>query len=661
MTIDDRQDPAAAAQLARQAERLDSATARLQRTSAFAKFTVSAPVLDLARRLLAQPGGIEILYARIGALDEAGLFTGTDWERPEILQPALAANTLKLADPQTVMLEALSELRLLAVANGDHLHQRISAEQAQHFLAQVLALNLYLLFETLDEAQRERPHDLSRALGNLYRFVVSRIGYGHILDRLVEEIWRMLAQRPILVDHIKAMVSQIATCLFDSRIELGPVPRGAEALVSAVFGPTAASREDPGLDAYRQRLEGMDPSTLSQEAGGFARAMHDTGLVSPYHAVFLHHVNGQHDDLLPTALGLSSTGRDGLLCYPQLVRTLIEEVIRPQTCQAVYGLALLLERGILYMPAIAPGLWGQLAMPLRAEVERTLTLAYGDDLPARVHLLAGVLSMLGQPLGVGQGNNPTCQAARALSMWAYTSPDYLLQMVTWAGRDNEVIMHFEGQRLSSLDLPPGLAQGPLTEVDPVSLVVAPHLDRIYLQMGRLCADRGEDPHRWINPELHGWWVGRGFCIAIDVATGKLGDYIAFLQQFYATYHPYYNGNRPVIHPQPAGLAITDSAGRFIGWHAIAIHRVGLDGEGVTRVYFYNPNNDSGQDWGGGVVVSTEGHGERAGEASLPVEQFASRLYLFHYDPLDAGYCDPVPAEEVSDAAELGRASWARKR
>ena len=59
------------------------------------------------------------------------------------------------------------------------------------------------------------------------------------------------------------------------------------------------------------------------------------------------------------------------------------------------------------------------------------------------------MNILGQPLGVGQGNNPTCQSARALSMWAYNDPDYLLQMVAWAARDNEIIIHFEGKPVSS--------------------------------------------------------------------------------------------------------------------------------------------------------------------------------------------------------------------
>src|SRR5690606_35262440 len=114
-------------------------------------------------------------------------------------------------------------------------------------------------------------------------------------------------------------------------------------------------------------------------------------------------------------------------------------------------------------------------------------------------------------------------------------------------------------------------------------------------------------------------------------------------------------------PQPAGVAVTDSAARFVGWHAITLLRVALDQDGVMRVYFFNPNNDSGQNWGDGVVVSTGGNGERFGEASLPFPQFASRLYLFHFDPLEPGHPDQASPEETASIEAMARASWALTR
>jgi len=234
-------------------------------------------------------------------------------------------------------------------------------------------------------------------------------------------------------------------------------------------------------------------------------------------------------------------------------------------------------------------------------------------------------------------------------------------MVTNVIRRDRLDIYFEGQRLDSGLLPAGMSSGTLLDADPISVLLVPHIDRIYVEMGRRVADRGEDPHRWINPELHGWWVGRGFHIAVDVATGALSDFEGFVRRFHESYNPLNNGNHPVIHPQPAGIAVTDSLGRFVGWHAIAIIRVALDQTGEMRIYFFNPNNDSGQDWGHGVVVSTHGHGERFGEGSLPIDQFASRLYLFHDDALDPPGGLPVDPDALSRAGALARASWAADR
>lgn len=657
-TVEGTQDPS---KLAALSEKLDDALGRLEEASPVGKQGRRGPVLEVARRLLAEPGGVDHLYDRIVRLETAGLFDGTDWALPEILQAAMAARTLRLADTATTVLECLSEIRMVAVSRRDYFHPRLSSEQAQHFLAQAVGLNLDLLFDGTDEALRQRPKALVAGIRNLYTFIVEHVGFGEILDQLIAEIWRLLSQRPIVVDDIKAMITQISLWMVDHRAEAGQAGWGADRLISAVFSPTAGCREDPGIAVYLERLAAMDKSGLQQEAGGFARAMHDTGLVSPYHAAFLRHLIATAPDLLGSALGLSATGTDALRCYPNLVRALIDKAIHPETPQAVYGLALMLERGVLYTPSIGPALWRQIALKLSPEVEQALGLSFGTAHPPDVILLAGVLSVLGQPLGLGQGNSPTCQSARAISLWSFNDPDYLLQLITWAARDGEVIIHFEGQPISSRDLAAGLAMVPPADVDPVSAVLVPHIDRIYVEMGRLCAQRGEDPHRWVNPELHGWWVGRGYDIAVDIASGNLVDYEAFVRHFYAAYHPYYNGDQPVIHPQPAGLAITDSAARFVGWHAIAIYRIALDQEGAMRVYFVNPNNDSGQDWGDGVVVSTEGHGERFGESSLPIAAFASRLYLFHFDPLEQGAPQAVPSDEVADVEARARRSWAAER
>lgn len=640
---------------------LDDATQLLADTSDFGKHLKLSRVLAALRRVLLLPGGCAAVRVRAARLESAGLFRGTDWAQPQILIPSLSTGSLRSANGDTVVLETVSNLRLLAVAKGEYVHPMISAEQANHHLSQVLAMNLTLLFTPPTEAERAQQGRMAQVSRELLRHLVEEIGYEKVLENLVDEIWRILRQRPIQVEPVKRMITQIAVARTNPDIDLGAAGLGADRLISSLYGTTEACREDPGVEVYRERLETMDDSALAYETAGFARSMHDTGLVSPYHAVLVRFLLGKGEYLLGEALGLSSTGRECLLCYHELVRRLIADAVHVETAQCIYGIALLLERGILYQPPVAPALWRQLALQLSPYSQERLTQAFGPDPDPRARLLAGMLSILGLPLGVGQGDNPTCQSARALSMWAYNDPDYLLQTLAWAARDDEVVMHFEGRPISSRDSVGGVATKLPVDLDPVSLLVVPHLDRIYAEMGRQCADREGDPHRWVNPEFHGWWSGRGFRINVDVATGQLTDLDEFLRHFYASYHPFHNGNQPLIHPQPAGVAVTDSAARFVGWHAITILRVALDPQDRMRVYFYNPNNDSGQDWGDGVVVGTAGHGERFGEASLPFEQFASRLYIFHFDPLEPGELASVDRTELDGVVGYVHRSWGADR
>src|SRR5690606_13244818 len=272
--------------------------------------------------------------------------------------------------------------------------------------SQVLALNLNLLFGGAGEADRERDPALARVAETVYQYLGEHIGYENILDRVIDEVWRILSQRPIQVDTVKTGSTQLAVCMANPEMGGG---RGGDRVVSALFNPSHGCREDPGLEAYSQRLQAMDEPALQQESGAFARAMHDTGLVSVYHTVFLRHICDR-SDLVAAALGLSSTGREVMLCYQPLVQSLITRGVFPETAQAVYGLAVLLERGILYHPAVAPALWRQLALPLSAANRQLLASAFGGARPPEVYLLAGVINTLGQPLGVGQGNNPTCQS-----------------------------------------------------------------------------------------------------------------------------------------------------------------------------------------------------------------------------------------------------------
>lgn len=642
----------------------DHMLSQLRSASSVGKATYQGRMLDTIIRLLKHPEGIAALEPRVPELEQAGIFDGTDWAAPSNLVPAMVGNTLKMAESRTVALECVSLLRFLASARDEEACTSLPTEHARHFLAQVLALNLDRILGAHHEAARINARELDGAVDSLFKHILASVGTEGILGQLVDEVWRILRQRPIQVDHVKTMVLQIALAMNEEGQSFrGSDTRlGADRLISALFAPTGLCREDPGLAVYRDRLAAADTGTLQAEATGMARAMHDTGLVSDYHAVFLRFVlSSGHSSLISDALGLSSTGLDSFRCYQALVQRLVHVTVRPGLAQAALGIALMLERGILYSPPIAPSLWRLLGSKLSRSCEADLIAAFGSDPTPNQRLVAGVMLLLGQPLGIGQGNNPTCQAARALSMWALNDPDYLLWLLAQVITNDRILMYFEGMPLDSAQLPAGLALQTPLDADPVSVLLVPHLDRIYAEMGRLVSRRGEDPHRWINPELHGWWVGREFHIAVDIATGKLHAYDQFIRDFHIAYHPLHNGNEPVIHPQPAGIAVTDSQGTFVGWHAISIIRVALDQSGIMRVYFFNPNNDSGQDWGHGTVVSTQGNGERFGEASLPFAHFTSRLYIFHNDGLQSASEAPVGEDQIEAIRKMALQSWASGR
>jgi len=637
---------------------LDAAINRLAEINAIEGVSPVFEVIDAARALMFNAEGLEALYDRIPAIEAAGFFAGSDWDYPQTLVPSLAVRTMRHGELAATVVECLSQIRLLAVVKGDYIHPSISAEHAHHFLTQVLAMNLDLVVSDLQESDRLRPDKIGFAVKETYQFLLEHLGYNNLLEHLVAEVWRILEQRPVQVDSVKQMVTQIAVCLEKPDTIGGEVGDEALQLIHAVFSPTEGCREDPGFDIYAERIREMDDATLLQEAIAFAKAMHSTGLVSPYMPCFIRYLRTRWNDLIPTALGLSYTGADAFHCYPALIHTLIDEALFPETSQCAYGLAMMLERGILYAPSVAPSLWRQIRLSLCETANQKIVAVFGRSRSPECFLLADVLNVLGRPLGVGQGNYPTCQSTRAISMWAYNMPMELLRILAWAARDDEVVMRFEGDSISSRDLGTGLASEPPVDVDAVSLLTVPHLDRIYFEMGRRSAGRGEDPHKWVNAEFHGDHVGHGFRIAVDIFTGGLKDFEGFIRDFYAAYHPFYNGNIPVINPQPAGIAVTDNAKRFLGWHAITIQRLGLDPDEVMRVYFFNPNNDSGQNWGQNIVTSTQGHGELYGEASLPVAEFASRLYVFHYDPLEKGEPNDIPTDDVQQVINLAQDSWA---
>jgi len=279
------------------------------------------------------------------------------------------------------------------------------------------------------------------------------------------------------------------------------------------------------------------------------------------------------------------------------------------------------------------------------------------------YLMGAVISILGQPLGVGQGNNATCQSARGISMWAQHSPAKLINMITTVATANNLIMRFEDQDLESMKLGKGLMDGIDYKLDAVSVILVQHLDKIYNEMMRRAAGRGEDAHRWANPALYGHWVPTGFAAAYNYATNSIQDFEGFVRLFYQVFHPDYNGGRQMVYPNPVGLFVTSSKGIMLGFHAVSllsVHQNPDTEKKDIRAYFVNPNNEGRQDWGQGIKPSVFGNGERHGQSSLPVHEFVARIYAFHFNHLNSiEQSTEVPNEEISRVYNLARESWGK--
>ena len=621
-------------------------------------------LLAQTTRLLDDPAGVAALFDDAPRFDAAGVFVGSDWDLAANLQPSLVRGALT-GGGSTASLEALSQLRLLTVAMGRSTRDDMTSADARSFLDDVVARNIDLLFPESNEVRRERGGaELDRAQ-RLFTLIADRLGSSGIIRSLVDECERVLLQRPIVVTRVDAMLETAERALALESADESPDTDEIErvrALIAARRGPTETARRNPDVAEYGTALSAMDDAELATEAREMGERMDATGLVSPPHATLLRFVSSNAPTLVADALALDPVGRVSLAEYAGVVGDLIARAVAPETARCVYGLSRLLNRGVLFSQPVAPGLHRLLVVDIAPTIAEQLRAQAPDsDLDANALLVAATLSVIGQPRGIDQGNNPTCQAARGISLWSQNDAGYLLDLIAHAVRDDEVVMHFEGDALRSGTLAFGLAGELDPELDAVSLVLTPHLDKLYMEMSRRTIGRGEDGHRWVNPEFHGWWVHRDFASAVEPGTGDIRAFDDFVRLFHATYHPVHNGDREVVYAQPCGVVSTDPNGEFVGWHAVSIQRVARDPDGEFRVYFFNPNRDKGQAWGPDMQTSTRGRGELEGESSLPFEQFAMRLYVFHYPAAEMGDPALVPADIVERVRAGVASSWGASR
>jgi len=605
--------------------------------------------------------GILQIYKRIAALNQAGIFKGTPWENPSKLVPQLVNGTFKSGHPNSTY-ELLSELRMLAIARGEIQASENSMEEAEIYLQEVLVLNLEFVFNEPQEETRllMSEHELNK-VHSLFGFISDQIQLSKVKASLVDELVLVCEQRPVVTEKQRRIIA-----LVKEKIDLDPKDPADENLLAfqrSIYRPSIGT-EGKTYQEYEYYLKTLSEAQLIVEADQMSEGMLSNGLVSSYHAsLLLFLVKNKHYEVVGRCLGLNESGLALFSEYQEFVCTLIVDVIHPSNAQCIYGLAKSLENGVLSRSAVRAGLHNLQTISLHPNVKERIIKSVGSakaEVSPKQFLIGALLRILGQPLGVGQGNNPTCQSARGISMWSQHAPAKLIHMVHAAAVHNDLSFRFEGKEIKYSETALGLVQNLDHQLDAVSVTLVPMLDKIYNEMMRRASGRGEDPHKWVNPGLYGQWIQIGFASAYDYLSNAIVDFEGFVKIFYAMCHPEYNGGHRLVYPNPVGIFITSAKGEMLGFHAISLLRVEKDPQGITRAYFLNPNNEGRQNWGQGICPSVYGNGENHGESSLPIHEFAGRIYAFHYNTLDAtAKMEEVPQNEVDKVKELAKNSWGK--
>lgn len=605
--------------------------------------------------------GLAYLYSKSSELDQAGFFKGTSWSDPDKLVPYLVKGTLKHGHPSSSF-ETLSELRMLRYAKGEAHHEALSREDAQSFLEEVIVHNLeFALREPSEETRMKMPERELKKAFNLFGFIMSELTLTGVYEKLVDEVRLICEQRPIRTQKARELIS-----LVNRRFDTSGDSENDQVIrvyINALYAPSQGSIQHEGKENYLRFLKAADETTLASEAHEMGEHMNATGLVSGYHAILLRHILHSNSNLVPICLDLNDRGIAEWEKFHELVSTLILETVSWDNCQCIYGLARMLGKNLFSRRAVRVGLENLRRIKVNPQVEKRIlkSLKAPDrEVTALQYLIGGTIKVLGQPLGVGQGNNPTCQSARGISMWSQHSPAKLIDMIITVTTQNNLIMRFENQNLISNHLTKGLLDQMDYNLDVVSVVLVPHLDKIYNEMMKLSTGRLDDPHKWVNPAMYGQWIQVGFASCYDYMSNSIMDFPGYVRIFYASFYPDFNGNQQMVYPNPVGIFITSNKGDMIGFHAISLLRVEESPSGEVRAYFLNPNNEGRQDWGQDIWPSVHGNGEKQGESSLPFYQFAARVYAFHYSPLDVkNGLDKVPTEEVERVEKLARESWGK--
>lgn len=618
-----------------------------------------ASQIDLLSRT---PKGLAHLFERSLELENAGLFENTAWANPQKQVPGLVKGTLMAGHP-TSTFEIISELRTLSYAMGKKGKADITKKEASTFLEEALVHNLEFAFDELTEETRSKltPQERKKVV-NHYKFLMEKADLSGIKEKLVEEISMVIAQRPVVSRSVRNLIQAVYQKMeFD---ESNKVDRKLLYFINAVYFPGPVAEAHTGAESYRKAIAEADEATLKAEAESIGNYLHETGLTNPYLAVMLRHALQHQPELIPSLLHLNGKGKEEWKRYKDYVTELALEIFSIHNYHGIYGLKRMLERNLFSRRPVRAGLTNLKLIKIHEQVEKRIHKSIADptgEINAKQYLLGALVAILGQPLGIGQGNNATCQSARGISMWAHHSPAKLINIVTTVTTANNLIMRFENQDLESLKLGKGLVNKLDYALDAVSVILVPHLDKIYNEMMRRAAGRGEDAHKWANPALYGHWIPTGFASAYNPVFNSIHDFDGFVRLFYASFHPEYNGGHELVYPNPIGIFVTTSKAELLGFHAVSLLRIAEnENTGKLRAYFLNPNNEGRQDWGQGIKPTVFGHGERYGESSLPIDHFVSRAYAYHFNQLyDRKQLNRVPDKVVKEITRLAKESWGK--
>ncbi|PLR96841.1 hypothetical protein [Bacillus sp. T33-2] len=571
-------------------------------------------VFDEAVRLLGEKEGLAVLFQYAHLFDQAGVFLNRSWENVRHLQPPLVRGTLQ-AGGGIAAAETLSNLRILAIARGSYQHPEMASNEANEYITKVLALNMDLLLMRENEENRMNMLFKDEIAAPLISFMADHCYSPRIFSHIEKEIENLAVQRPIVVEKILRLISS-ARKLTGGSDPNDSVWRQYE---KAVYSPTDIALKGGN---YLEVLKRSDDLVLIREAEQLRCSMEKTGLVSSFHVVFLIFINDTKPHLLENMLAGNFQAKKNIKCYLPNIQKVIRSAGCMQWRQSIYGLCRLLGRDIV-TPELLEGLEQTGSIEIHQTIREQLRNARGikDEKTMRSALLAGMVSVLGQPLGIGQGFNPACQSTRALSYWSQKNPLLLLGLFTKVITEGRLIIEYEGTQISTENLDKKALEDQ-ENIDIVSLVMLPHLQAAYVEMLQQTGYRGQDTHKWVNPAFYIDGVWQGFA---DIYNNP-----DFLSLFRMYYQPEFLAARTDSLPQPAGITIYDRDGNPLGAHAILIQRVAPDPSGTIRVYFYNPNNDGLQTWGRSITTSVNGNGEREGESSLRLQEFLLCLYAFHY-------------------------------